>query len=248
MSAWKRWLIVALFAVAMAWVESAVVVYLRTLVDRLQPYQPNPLPEFGDLGPTELVRELATLVMLFTIGWLAGQTPRSRFAYAMIAFGVWDIFYYLFLNWICGWPKSLWDWDILFLLPLPWWGPVLAPVSIAALMIVGGTLVAHFDSADHPLWPGTPARALGFGGTMLALYVFMSDALAVAEGGVERIRNVLPATFNWPLFLLALAMMSSLIVDLGWRIWGQAGWRRTGTGAMPEAPSQFVAKPNRADE
>ncbi|MBI4327856.1 MAG: hypothetical protein HY674_21710, partial [Chloroflexi bacterium] len=214
MRAWKRWLIVALFAMAMAWVESAVVVYLRTLLDRLEPYQPNPLPEFGNLGPTELVRELATLVMLFTIGWLAGQTPRSRFAYAMIAFGVWDIFYYLFLNWICGWPTSLWDWDILFLLPLPWWGPVLAPVSIAALMIVGGTLVAHFDTAARPLWPGTSARALGCGGAMLALYVFMRDALAVAEGGVERIRNVLPATFNWPLFLLALAMMTSLIVDL----------------------------------
>ncbi|MEK7678186.1 MAG: hypothetical protein AAB676_20335 [Verrucomicrobiota bacterium] len=248
MSAWKRWLIVALFAVAMAWVESAVVVYLRTLLDRVQPYQPNPLPEFGELGPTELVRELATLVMLFTVGWLAGQTPRSRFAYAMIAFGVWDIFYYLFLNWICGWPTSLWNWDILFLLPLPWWGPVLAPVSIAALMIAGGTLVAQFDSANRPLWPGTTARALGFGGAMLAWYVFMSDALAVAEGGVERIRNVLPAAFNWPLFLLALAMMASLIVDLGWRIWAQGGCSRTATGAMPKASSQFAAKANRAEE
>ncbi len=248
MRAWKRWLIVALFSVAMAWVESAVVVYLRTLADRLQPYQPNPLPEFGELGPTELVREVATLVMLFTVGWLAGQTPRSRFAYAMIAFGVWDIFYYLFLNWICGWPTSLWDWDILFLLPLPWWGPVLAPVSIAALMMVGGTLVAQCDSPNRPLWPGTAARALGFGGAMLALYVFMSDALAVAEGGVERIRNVLPATFNWPLFLLALAMMATLIIDLGWQVWRQGLWTRAGKEALSAASSRLIAKTKRAND
>jgi len=30
-----RWLIVALFASSMAWVESAVVFYLRTMVDRI---------------------------------------------------------------------------------------------------------------------------------------------------------------------------------------------------------------------
>ena len=42
-----------------------------------------------------------------------------------------------------GWPRSLFDWDVLFLLPLPWWGPVLAPVSIAVLMIVWGTIVTE---------------------------------------------------------------------------------------------------------
>ena len=87
----RRWLTVVLFAIAMAWVESAVVFDLRTMVDRIEPYQPRPLPLVGKLGPVELVREFATLVMLFTVGVLAGKTWRARVGYMLIAFGVWDI-------------------------------------------------------------------------------------------------------------------------------------------------------------
>ena len=135
LSAFSRWLTVVGFALAMAWVESAVVFYLRTLVNRLEPYQPSPLPMSTGLAFAELVREAATLVMLFTVGLLAGTAWRARMGYSAVAFGVWDIFYYVFLKAMCGWPHSLLDWDVLFLLPLPWWGPVLAPVLIAALMI-----------------------------------------------------------------------------------------------------------------
>src|SRR5687767_1883921 len=130
-----RWAIVMAFAIAMAWVESASVFYIRTLVDRIEPYQANPLPIDGALGWIELWREAATLVMLATLGMLAGRTWRGRAGYAAIAFGAWDIFYYVFLRLMTGWPNTLLDWDILFLLPLPWWGPVLAPVSTALVMI-----------------------------------------------------------------------------------------------------------------
>src|SRR3954468_21226333 len=115
------WILVATFAVAMAWVEAACVYDLRVLVDRIEPYQSNPLPITGALGGIELVREAATLVMLAAVGGLAGRTRRARFAYAAIAFGIWDIFYYVWLKVMCDWPTSLFDWDILFLLPLPWW-------------------------------------------------------------------------------------------------------------------------------
>ena len=74
----KRWTFVVLFAIAMSWMESATVVYLRTLVDRINPYQPHPLPMLDRLGQVELIREVATLVMLFTVGWLAGNTSRTR--------------------------------------------------------------------------------------------------------------------------------------------------------------------------
>src|SRR5436190_5754021 len=140
-----RWLTVALFATGMAWVESAVVFYLRTMIHRIEPYQPTPLPIIGGLGPVEFTREFATMVMLFTVGMLAGRTWRSRVGYAAIAFGVWDIFYYVFLKVLCGWPHSLSDWDILFLLPMPWWGPVLAPVLVALLLILWGTLVSSWE-------------------------------------------------------------------------------------------------------
>ncbi len=71
---WKKWLTVVIYAAAMAWVESAVVYYLRTHIDRIVPYQANPLPIIGGFGPVEMLRELATLIMLFTVGALAGRT------------------------------------------------------------------------------------------------------------------------------------------------------------------------------
>jgi hypothetical protein len=105
----SRWFLIVIFAIAMAWVEAAVVYDLRVMLDRLNPYQTNPLPIDGVVGHVELVREAATLVMLLTVGALAGRTGRSRLAYSAIAFGVWDIFYYLFLKAMSGWPRSLFD-------------------------------------------------------------------------------------------------------------------------------------------
>ncbi len=213
MSERKRWLLVALFAVAMAWMEAATVVYLRTLVDRIVPYQPNPLPVSVGLGKTELARELATLIMLFAVGWIAGHAPRSRFGYFLVAFGVWDIFYYAFLKIICGWPHSLLDWDILFLLPLPWWGPVIAPVTIAALMIIAGTLFTQYDFAELPHVPARWAWIANLCGALLALYVFMADAIRVMGDGGEAFRTLLPVSFNWLLFLIATVLIAAPIIN-----------------------------------
>ena len=211
-----RWTIVALFAIAMAWLEAATVYYIRLLVGRLEPYQANPLPIDGVLGPVELVREAATLIMLVTVGALAGKTWRARLGYSAVAFGVWDIGYYVFLKMIYDWPRSVFDWDILFLLPLPWWGPVLAPMSIAALMIVWGTLASRENSTPSS---SATARAwlAGSAGIALALYVFMADALRIAHLGPDAVRAMLPTEFNWPVFLVALTLMTAPVVQLAWR-------------------------------
>ena len=219
MSERMRWGVVALFAVVMAWMEAATVVYLRTLVGRVDPYQAVPLPMLPHLTGAELVREVATLVMLFTVGCLAGRTWRSRLGYTIVAFGVWDILYYLFLRVIVGWPRSIWDWDVLFLLPLPWWGPVIAPVLIAGMMVLGGTLVSQFDRPGQPVWPGRLSWTLNTAGVFLALYAFMDDAIGALGGGVEAVRAVLPVRFNWPLFLVALVLMAAPIVDMSRQIW-----------------------------
>jgi hypothetical protein len=200
----------------MAWLEAATVLYLRVLVDRLDPYQANPLPIRGVLGPVELVREAATLVMLFTVGTLAGRTWRTRFGYTAIAFGAWDIFYYVFLKAMCDWPKSLFDWDILFLLPLPWWGPVLAPVSVALLMILWGTLVSQRTVGD-PRSSVTSTQISGGIGIALALYAFMADALHVVHQGFDATRTVLPTTFNWSVFAVALTLMAAPVAQTAWR-------------------------------
>ena len=209
-----RWATVVVFAAAMAWVESAVVYYLRTMINRIVPYQPEPLPLIGRLGPVELAREAATLIMLLTIGLLAGRNWRGRLGYAVLAFGVWDILYYVFLRVMCGWPQSVWDWDILFLLPLPWWGPVLAPMLIALLMVAWGTVASQVER-DHTIitfcWP---AWALCFIGMGLALYAFMTDALRVAHGGRDALRMLLPDHFNWPLFCLSLLFMATPLLQV----------------------------------
>src|SRR5829696_3053702 len=98
--------VVILYALAMAWVESAVVFYLRSMIGRLEPYQANPLPLASGFGLAEVVREAATMVMLLTVGWLAGRTWRSRVGYTLLAFGVWDIAYYLWLIPLTAWPTS----------------------------------------------------------------------------------------------------------------------------------------------
>ena len=200
-----RWAIVMTFAIAMAWLEAATVFYIRTLVDRIEPYQADPLPMNATLGNVELWREASTLVMIAAVGVLAGRTWRRRAGYAAIAFGAWDIFYYVFLRLISGWPKTLLDWDILFLLPLPWWGPVLAPVSIALVMIVWGTLATQSsrDATDARL-----PSALACIGILLALGVFMIDSWRVLPDGRDAVLQVLPVTFKWPLFCAAVLLIA----------------------------------------
>jgi hypothetical protein len=212
---------VVIYAGAMAWVESAVVFYLRSMIDRIDPYQPDPLPVVGGFASVELLREFATLVMLFAVGFLAGRTQRARIGYVAIAFGVWDIFYYVFLKMMCGWPHSLLDWDVLFLLPLPWWGPVLAPVLISLLMILWGTFASQFERTHTPVLSNWRVWVLNFTGVALALYVFMADSIAAAHRGLDAIRTALPDKFNWPIFCVALVLMSLPVMQTGRRLFTQ---------------------------
>ena len=211
MNARYRWLLVVLFAIAMAWVEAAVVFYLRVLIDRIHPYQLDPLPSSVGLGRAELLREAATMLMLGCVSWLAGSNWRSRFGYLLLVFGVWDILYYVFLALLSGWPDSLLAWDILFLIPVPWWGPVLAPLSVAVLMVMVGAAITQFD-----LWPRSRAWMASLCGVMLALYSFTADTLSALGGGLRAVREVLPASFNWPLFGAAILLMAVPLTDMLW--------------------------------
>jgi len=127
------WLTV--FSIAMGFMETAVVVYLREIYYPhgfnfpLAPIQPK-------IAVTEFLREAATIIMLAGIGILAGKNKMQRFAYFIYAFAIWDIFYYVFLKILLNWPESLFTWDILFLIPVPWVGPVLAPCIVSLTMIV----------------------------------------------------------------------------------------------------------------
>src|SRR5688500_14117090 len=192
MSPTRRYAVVTLFALAMGYLEAAVVFYLRTMVNRLDPYQTDPLPNFAHLAVPELAREFATMLMLLTVGFLAGRTWRGRLGFALLTFGIWDIAYYIFLIPLTHWPTSFTDWDILFLIPLPWWGPVWSPISIAVLMIAFGLLATLLEQAEPPLWPSRASHILCILRIGLALYIFMPDAISALPRGELASRQILP--------------------------------------------------------
>ena len=211
-----RFALIVIFSIAMAWMESSTVFYLRTLVNRIEPYQRTPLPITDSFGVTEIVREAATLIMLLTVGWLAGASWKSKLGLFMVAFGVWDIFYYLFLKIIVGWPHSLFDWDILFLIPLPWWGPVLSPILISLVLIILGSLLAQSEVNNATFRFGKLGWSFYLCGIFIALYVFMTHSIEVIGKGNRGVEE-LPTQFNWPLFILALFLMLMPVFEAGIR-------------------------------
>jgi hypothetical protein len=138
----KRAMIVAIYALAMAYLESAVVVYLQRAL-LMTPATIFPLRDqtsLGGLGAIEVGREVATLVMLVTIGWLAGSSSIERLAWTSVSFGIWDIAYYFWLWVFIGWPTNLATTDLLFLMPVPWVAPVSAPIIVSIALIGFGFL------------------------------------------------------------------------------------------------------------
>ena len=202
---------VALFAAAMAYAEAAVVVYLRRLVGVVEPWL-----DPGIYDPTiagiEVVREAATLLMLAALGWACGRTAQTRIGYALFAFGLWDILYYVWLRVLLGWPASILTPDILFLIPLPWWGPVLTPVLIALLLAGAGAAVVALDDRGRAVRVGRLDAAMTACGVMLVLYAFMADAIAVLPATAETLSGVRPAGFRWGIYAAGLALMTGGIV------------------------------------
>jgi len=179
----------ACYAVAMAAVESAVVVYLRALHSG-----DAPLSVLQYELPTRLIlievgREVATVVMILAVAVLAARAKREVFLYFALMFGIWDIFYYVWLWVFIGWPPSLLTWDILFLIPVPWVGPVLAPVIVSLCLIAGSVWLLARPELRLPRL----AWGLAILGAVLIILSFAVDfryALARTD----------PPRFRWELF------------------------------------------------
>ncbi len=150
-----RCCIVVIFSIAFAYIEAAVVVYLRAI------FHPEgftfPMTVFG-IGPhwkrfliTEIGRDVATIVLIFTGAWLFGRNRRQRFAYFLTIFAVWDIFYYVWLKVLLDWPASIMDWDILFLIPGTWASAVLYPVIISITMLIFAAAILYRDARGRPI-------------------------------------------------------------------------------------------------
>jgi hypothetical protein len=197
----NRALVVIGFAAAMAYLEAAVVVYLQRALD-ITPDRLFPLrgPEVvGDLAAIEVGREFATLVMLIGIGCLAGRAWLDRLAWTAVAFGVWDILYYGWLWVFIGWPHSPTTWDVLFLIPVPWIGPVWAPVAVSVTLIGFGLAAARQVGRGRALRADRSEVVLAVAGGALVVVSFTADAARIMAGG-------LPGWYPWPFFVAGIAL------------------------------------------
>lgn len=222
----KTVLWLTLFSIAMGFLETAVVVYLRKL------YYPNgfdfPLiPVSNDIAVTEFWREFATIIMLIGIGIIAGKNAIQRFVFFLFSFAIWDIFYYVFLKLLLNWPESLFTWDILFLIPVPWVGPVIAPCLISVSMIVLTFVVIYYQEKGKYVYINFIEWILLIFGSITTVISFMWDyimylvnngsenivwTLTSNNNMFEEVKNYVPESFNWWLFGLGQGMIILAII------------------------------------
>lgn len=212
----KKIIVVTIFAIAMGFLEAIVVVYVREL------YYPDGFSFPLQMMPPkiftiELVRELTTLIMLISIGLLVGNRPIEKFSWFLFTFGIWDITYYLALKIFLDWPVSLLTWDILFLLPVTWIGPVLAPVICSLTMILFSLLVIVPGYKDQFVKLTRLSWVLIIFGAIVIFISFVFDytGLMILEGYftkggpslsdpgfIDAVFTYIPDKFKWWLFII----------------------------------------------
>lgn len=216
----RLFLWLTLFSIAMGYLESAVVVYLRAI------YYPSgfdfPLVNMHtSIALTELGREAATIIMLAGIGIIAGKNPTQRFAWFLYSFAIWDIFYYVFLKLILNWPESLFTWDILFLIPLPWIGPVICPVIISLSMILLAGILIYYNEKDPSLKINAREWTVFITGSIVVIVSFVMDCykcINVYKGApLEAIAQYVPLHFDWWIFWLGETLILAAIAMLTFR-------------------------------
>jgi hypothetical protein len=224
----------SVFAAAMGFLEAIVVVYLRMI------FYPDGFSfPLGALPPdmiiAELGREACTLIMLASVAALSGGSRMRRLGAFMYIFGLWDIFYYIALKLMLGWPRSLLTWDILFLMPAPWLGPVLAPLVVAlTLCVFGSWLVATRGDVSVPRL----SWALMLGGAGLVLSAFLWDYTAIILGGgflleyltlfkndvfMRMASSHVPESFRWGVFAAGEALA---VAGMCWAVRVTGGQRK----------------------
>lgn len=203
-----------LFSIAMGYLETSVVVYLRKLYYS-DGFKFPLVAVTSDITITEFWREVATMVMLLGAGIMTGRNAQQRFVYFLYCFAVWDIFYYVFLYVLLGWPQSLLAWDVLFLIPVPWVGPVLCPVLVSLTMI-GLTLATLYgQSRGHKARLNALEIIILLTGCGIILTSFMWDyfqyvqlngdgksawTLTTEKDLFSEAKNYIPKEFNWAMF------------------------------------------------
>ncbi len=208
----RRLLWLTVFAVAMAQVEAALVVHLRTIYYGTESLAVFPLAIFSQRDLTiELVREAATLVMILSVAAIAEKGATRIFAAFVYVFGVWDICYYVWLKVMIGWPQAWLEWDVLFLIPWPWFGPWLTPALIALMFTVWGGRILYRPSEARFTRVATTLFVLG---AAIALAAFLLPAAPLLAGGEAAFRDYTPNEFPWLLYGTGYLLMLAAL----WRV------------------------------
>ncbi|MDZ7776293.1 MAG: hypothetical protein U5L09_12205 [Bacteroidales bacterium] len=216
----KQFVWVMLFALSMAFFETSVVVYLREI------YYPTgfsfPLQSIEyDIAVTEILREAFSLLMIVSVAIIAGKTALQRFGYFLLVFAVWDIFYYVFLKMLLNWPESFLTYDVLFLIPVTWTGPVIAPILNSVMMLVLGYILVTAANLNQKAVIRPASWVLLIGGALVVLIAYMKDFVSYMDESftlwqvflqqnnpqvLERASSFVPDSFSWILFLAGVLM------------------------------------------
>ncbi len=200
--------LLTLYAITMALLESAVVVYMRRLYYPDNPLNLFPLQFLNSYDSLlEISREASTIAMILIVALLAerGSTTR-RFAAFVYVFGVWDLFYYFWLKVLMDWPVSWLEWDVLFLIPILWLGPWICPAMIALLFVTWGFHALH---STKNISFTSRSLVVFICGAITGLIPFLQPAAAVMmEGGSEALSQYTPNGFWWWLFVPGFLLMT----------------------------------------
>jgi hypothetical protein len=199
------WGALLLLALAFGVIEGLLVVELRVLLD------PDgtsfPLVSFPEtLLNVERAREAATLLLLAASAALAASGWVQRFATFLFLFGAWDLVYYVTLRTVTGWPHDPMQWDLLFLLPVAWLGPVYAPVAISVVML-GVGFVTLRNSGRFAVRARHVAAAIVGGAFCIWSFTFDADARALVA---------IPDRYRWELLIAGILLAAAGYVD-AWR-------------------------------
>lgn len=186
-----------IFGIAMAYVESAIVVYLRLLYYPGGFYFPIKMIPMH-VTVVEMGREAATLIMLWFVAQMSFKPFKEKFALFIFTFGVWDIFYYAWLKIFINWPKGMFDWDILFIIPVPWIAPWLAPVLVSVGLVFAAILILYYPQRFETKILRKTEWLGEFICAALILLTFTWQTRSIVEGGI-------PFYYQWWLFLIALS-------------------------------------------
>ena len=210
-----------IFAVSMGFLEAIVVVYMREL------YYPHGFEFPLKILPSwlmiiEIIREICTILMLFTVAWISGKNFLQRLSVFLFLFGIWDIFYYVALKIFLNWPESLFTWDLLFLIPIVWLGPVLAPVICSLMMIIMSFTFEYFRLKRGISGIKWTEFSLMFIGSIIIYISFTYDIgnIVIKSGYIkslfqlsentqfiEEFTTYIPSNFLWGIFSPGLAFI-----------------------------------------